>query len=297
MRDMPPRDAALTMHLGIDIGTSSVKAVLIDEDGTCVERRVAPLTVQRPSSLWSEQDPEAWWSATSSCVRDLPVQLRSDLHSIGLSGQMHGATLLGSDDAPLRPCILWNDGRSSLEARELERRAPGLRRISGNKAMAGFTAPKLLWVARHEPDVFSRVSRVLLPKDYVRLRLTGEYATDPSDASGTLWFDVARRQWSEELLAATGLTRAAMPRVVEGNAISGIVRRDVGRELGIPAVPVVGGGGDNAAGAVAIGAVEAGRALISLGTSGVYFVATDRHRPDAEHGVHAFCHALPDRWH
>lgn len=285
------------MFLGIDIGTSGVKAVVLDELGAVVGQGTAALTVQRPHPLWSEQDPEAWWQATTAAVRAIDPAVRRAVRGIGLAGQMHGATLLGADDQPLRPGILWNDGRSHAECTELEARAPDLHRIAGNLAMPGFTAPKLLWVAHHEPETFSAIRTVLLPKDYVRLRMTGEKASDVSDAAGTLWLDVAARQWSDEILAATGLTRDQMPQAVEGTDQTGRLRADVAEALGIDQVPVAGGGGDNAAGAAGVGVVKDGDALLSLGTSGVIFAATKAFRPNPAGAVHAFCHCLPDVWH
>ena len=206
---------ARDVTLGIDLGTSAVKALLLDETGAVVAEAGAPLEVSRPHPLWSEQDPDAWWSATREAVRALPGGL-AGLRAIGLSGQMHGATLLDASDRPLRPAILWNDGRSHAECHELEQAVPESRRITGNLAMPGFTAPKLLWTRRHEPEVFGQTARVLLPKDYLRLRMTGEHATDLSDASGTLWVDVARRCWSDPMLEACGLTPDAMPALHEG---------------------------------------------------------------------------------
>lgn len=289
------------MFLGLDLGTSAVKAVLADGDQRVVAQAEAPLAVQRPRPLWSEQDPEDWWRASDAAVgalrRAQPAALAA-VRGIGLSGQMHGATLLDAADRVLRPAILWNDGRAGAECAELERRAPRLRAIAGNAAMAGFTAPKLLWVAAHEPEVFRATARVLLPKDWLRLRLTGEHVAEMSDAAGTLWLDVGRRCWSDELLAACGLDQRAMPRLVEGSQPSGRLRRAVAEAWGLPADTIVaGGGGDNAAGAVGVGVVRPGDAFLSLGTSGVYFVAGDRFAPAPERGVHAFCHCLPQAWH
>lgn len=280
--------------LGIDLGTSAVKALLLDDEDRVVAESSAPLEVERPRPLWSEQDPEAWWRAVGEAVEPLPLD---GLRAIGLAGQMHGATLLDASDRPLRPAILWNDGRSSAECAALEAAVPESRAITGNRAMPGFTAPKLLWVRAHEPEVFARTAHVLLPKDYVRLRLTGDHASDPSDASGTLWLDVAERRWSETMLDACGLPASAMPGLFEGPEPTGRLRREVAEAWGCDAVPVVAGGGDQAAGAVGAGVVEPGRALLSLGTSGVFFVAGDAFRPDPERAVHAFCHALPARWH
>jgi len=270
---------------------------VLDEHGAVVGQGTAALTVQRPHPLWSEQDPEAWWQATISAVRAIDPAVRRAVRGIGLAGQMHGATLLGADDQVLRPGILWNDGRSHAECAELEVKAPDLHRVAGNLAMPGFTAPKLLWVQHHEPETFAKIRTVLLPKDYVRLRMTGEKASDVSDAAGTLWLDVERREWSDDILAATGLTREQMPQAVEGTAQTGKLRADVAEAWGIDQVPVAGGGGDNAAGAAGVGVVKDGDALLSLGTSGVIFAATKEFRPNPAGAVHAFCHCLPDVWH
>jgi xylulokinase len=285
------------MFLGIDIGTSGVKAVVLDDHGAVVAQGTAALTVQRPHPLWSEQEPEAWWTATDAAVRAIDPSVRRAVRGIGVAGQMHGATLLGADDRPLRPAILWNDGRSHVECAELEGAAPELRGVSGNIAMPGFTAPKLLWIRKHEPEVFAATRTVLLPKDHVRLRMTGEKASDVSDAAGTLWLDTGARDWSDTLIAATGLTRDHMPRAVEGTDITGTLRAEVAEAWGMARVPVAGGGGDNAAGAAGIGVVRDGDALLSLGTSGVIFVATQDFRPNPARAVHAFCHCVPGLWH
>lgn len=289
------------MFLGLDLGTSAVKAVLVDGDQRIVGQASAALTVQRPRPLWAEQDPEAWWAAAAQAVGGLRAAHAAALaavRAIGLSGQMHGAVLLDAGDRVLRPAILWNDGRAGAECAELERRAPRLRAVAGTLAMPGFTAPKLLWVAAHEPACFRAVARVLLPKDWLRLRLTGEHVAEMSDASGTLWLDVAARAWSPALLAASGLDDRAVPRLVEGSEPSGRLRRAVAEAWGLPpGVVVAGGGGDNAAAAVGVGAVGAGDAFLSLGTSGVYFVAGDRFAPAPETATHAFCHCLPRAWH
>ncbi len=285
------------MFLGVDIGTSGVKAVLVDDRGAIAAQASAPLTVSRPQPGYSEQDPEDWWQATVAAVRTLPAQLRSAVQAVGLSGQMHGATLLDERDRPLRPAILWNDGRSAAECIELERREPRSREITGNLMMPGFTAPKLLWVAKHEPDLFRRTAAVLLPKDFIRLRMTGEKVSDMSDASGTAWMDVGRRDWSEPLLEATGLGRSHMPRLVEGSRPSGTISAAAASELEVPPVVVAGGGGDNAASAIGLGVVLPGQSFLSLGTSGVLFVVTDRFLPNPDRGAHAFCHCVPERWH
>jgi xylulokinase len=285
------------LYLGIDIGTSSVKAVLLDAQGVIAAQASAPLQVNRPAPGFSEQDPRTWWQASVQAVQALPAAQRAAVRAVGLSGQMHGATLLDAHDQPLRPAILWNDGRSAEECLELERREPAARTLTGNIMMPGFTAPKLLWVARHEPEVFRRTAHVLLPKDYVRLCLTGERISDMSDAAGTGWLDVARREWSDAMLAASDLTRTHMPRLVEGSSPSATLTAAAAEQLGLPRVVVAGGGGDNAASAVGLGVVRPGQAFLSLGTSGVLFVVTDRFRPNPERAAHAFCHCLPDRWH
>lgn len=287
-------------YLGIDLGTSGVKLVVAGADDRVVAQATAPLTVSRPRPLWSEQEPADWWTATGRAAAALRAEAPEAwrrVAAIGLSGQMHGATLLDAADEPLRPAILWNDGRATAACAALERAVPASRRITGNLAMPGFTAPKLLWVRAHEPEVFARVRRVLLPKDWLRLRLTGEAATDCSDASGTLWLDVARRAWSAEMLAACGLDERAVPRIFEGNAATGTLRAAVADAWGLARVPVAAGAGDQAAGAVGVGVVRPGEASLALGTSGVLFVADDRFRPNPARAVHAFCHCLPGRWH
>lgn len=291
----------MSCFLGIDLGTSELKAIVLDERGSIVASATAPLTVSRPAPLHSEQNPEDWWHACCTALDHLatsaPEQM-ARVEAIGLSGQMHGAVLLDARDAVLRPAILWNDGRSHAECLAMMQACPETAQIAGNIAMPGFTAPKLLWVAGHEPEIFARTACVLLPKDWLRMRLSGEKVSDMSDAAGTLWLEVARRDWSETLLAATGMQRGQMPRLVEGNAISGRLLPELARRWHISRqVPIAGGGGDNAASAVGIGAVQPGQGFISLGTSGVLFVVNEQFRPNPELAVHAFCHALPGRWH
>ncbi|MGF1658469.1 MAG: xylulokinase [Rubrimonas sp.] len=286
--------------IGIDIGTSGVKAALIDESGAVRTATDAPLSVSRPRPGWSEQAPDDWWTATLAAMDALaaaePALMRG-ARGIGLSGQMHGATLLDAADRPLRPCILWNDARSGAECAALDARAD-FRGIGGNLVMAGFTAPKLEWVRVHEPEIFAQVATVLLPKDYVRLLLTGERLSDMSDAAGTLWMDVGARDWSDALLEATHLSRAQMPGLVEGSAPAGRLRPDLAARWGMAAAPVVaGGGGDNAASACGVGAVRPGEGFLSIGTSGVLFLVTERFAPNTDSAVHAFCHAIPDTWH
>lgn len=291
------------MFLGIDLGTSSVKAVVLDRGHRVLATGTAPLSVQQPHPLWREQEPQAWWAACDGAVRQALVQLADsgrggkDLEAIGLTGQMHGATLLDAQNQTLRPAILWNDGRAEEECGLLERLVPRSREITGNMMMPGFTAPKLLWVARHEPSLFDQVRRVLLPKDWLRWRMTGEFASDMSDAAGTLWLDVARRDWSDELLAACQLTRKHMPLLHEGPQVTGELLAEVAQRWGLRQIPVVAGASDNAAGALGAGVFRPGDAMLSLGTSGVVFVATSAFVSNPDRAVHSFCHALPQTWH
>jgi len=288
-------------YIGIDLGTSSVKAVLVDDRQRLLASATAELSLQRPQPLWSEQAPADWVSATLAALRqlrDAALPAFRACRGIGLSGQMHGAVLLDDAEQPLRPCILWNDGRSAAECAELEAAEPASRAITGNIAMPGFTAPKLAWVRRHEPEIFRRTRKVLLPKAYLRLVLTGETIEEMSDASGTLWLDVGARDWSDRMLAATGLDRSQLPALVEGSQPAGRMRAELSCELGFDAPPLfAGGAGDNAAGAIGLGAIEPGDCFLSLGTSGVLWRTTERFEPRAERAVHAFCHAVPDRWH
>jgi xylulokinase len=289
------------MYLGIDLGTSEVKVLLLAPDARVIGTAGSPFTVSRPHPRWAEQDPEDWWRGTCAAVAALRAQhpeAFAQIRGIGLSGQMHGAVLLDAHDRVLRPAILWNDMRSAQECALLTERAPQLHTVAGNLAMPGFTAPKLLWVARHEPDLFKRTACVLLPKDYLRLRMTGEKISDPSDAAGTLWLDVARREWSDALLDACDMQRTQMPRLAEGSAPAGVLRAELAREWGLGGqIVVAAGGGDNATSAIGIGATEPGDGFVSLGTSGVLCVVADRFLPNPASAVHAFCHAIPDRWH
>lgn len=287
--------------IGIDLGTSSVKAVLVDDRQRVLATAARELTVTRPAPLWSEQAPSDWVAATLEALHSLKAASPEAFRrcaGIGLSGQMHGAVLLDARDEPLRPCILWNDGRAAAECAEIEASEPASRAITGNIAMPGFTAPKLLWVRKHEPDIFGRTRKVLLPKAYLRLVLTGEAIEEMSDASGTLWLDTGGRDWSDRMLAATGLDRSHMPALVEGSQPAGRMRPERARELGFDTPPLfAGGAGDNAAGAVGLGAVGPGGSFLSLGTSGVLWRTTAGFEPRAGSAVHAFCHALPGRWH
>ncbi|WP_019560960.1 xylulokinase [Caldimonas manganoxidans] len=289
------------MYLGLDLGTSELKAVLLDERHAIVGVAHAPLLLEHPRPLWAEQHPQQWWQALEQVMDRLHSehpQALARLQAVGLAGQMHGAVTLDARGEVIRPAILWNDGRSADECVELMRRVPSLPALTGNLAMPGFTAPKLLWMQRHEPAQFDRVAHVLLPKDWLRWKLCGQRVSDMSDASGTLWLDTARRDWCDALLAATGLSRAHMPALVEGSQISATVLPAWCDRWGLPrGVRVAGGAGDNAASAVGMGVVRAGQGFVSLGSSGVVFLCTAGFAPRPERAVHAFCHALPRQWH
>jgi xylulokinase len=289
------------MFLGIDLGTSELKLLLLDAQHHIVATVGSPLMVQRPQPLWNEQHPADWWAALEAGMAELSASHRAALaavQGIGLSGQMHGAVALNAADQVLRPAILWNDGRSSAACDELVAACPDLPQITGNLAMPGFTAPKLQWMRKHEPALFAQVRKVLLPKDWLRLRLSGEHVSEMSDAAGTLWLDVANRTWSARTLAATGLDESHMPRLVEGSHVSGRLRLELAARWGLPAgIPIAGGGGDNAASAVGMGSVKPGQGFLSLGTSGVIFLCNQRFSPNPTRAVHAFCHALPNTWH
>jgi xylulokinase len=286
------------MYIGLDLGTSSLKAILIDDDQSILAEHAVPLTVSRPQDGWSEQDPSQWFAATDLAMKSLAAQTDlSAVRGIGLAGHMHGATLLDDADKVLRPCILWNDTRSADEASALDS-DPQFRDLSGNIVFAGFTAPKTVWVKNNEPKNFAKLAKVLLPKDYLRLLLIGDHVAEMSDAAGTSWLDVAKRDWSDDLLNACDLDRSHMPRLVEGSQSSGTLLDALAQDWGLPkGVVVAGGGGDNAASALGAGVVSKGDAFVSLGTSGVLFAASDAYQPDAASAVHTFCHALPDTWH
>lgn len=286
------------MYIGLDLGTSGLKGIVINDDQDILAEATAPLDVSRPHDGWSEQAPANWIVAAEAVISALRSKIDlGAVKAIGLSGHMHGATLLGKSDEVLRPCILWNDTRSAVEAAELDA-DPMFRRLTGNIVFPGFTAPKLAWVKNNEPEVFAKLTKVLLPKDYLRLWLTGEHVAEMSDAAGTSWLDVGQRDWSDALLAATDMDRSHMPRLVEGSEVSGTLRPDLASAWGMTSTVVVaGGGGDNAASAVGVGVVQEGDAFVSLGTSGVLFAACDAYSPDAASAVHTFCHALPNTWH
>jgi xylulokinase len=287
------------MFLGLDLGTSAVKAVLMDAAGATLAQASALLALAARAPHWREQSPDDWLHAAGQAIHHLRQTHSLDgVQGIGLAGQMHGAVLLDAADRVLRPAILWNDGRSSAECAALMQAEPDLARITGNVAMPGFTAPKLAWVRAHEPDIFARINRVLLPKDFLRLHMTGEAISDMSDASGTLWLDTGARAWSHAMLQATGLSERQMPALAEGSQPAGRLRPDIAAAWGLPSGCVLaGGGGDNAAAAVGLGCIQPGSGFVSLGTSGVIFVVDPRYQPAPTLGVHCFCHALPGRWH
>lgn len=285
------------MYLGIDIGTSGVKTVVMDEDDRVAAEASAPVPSSHPRPLWSEQAPEDWWTAVAATLDELasasPEKMRS-VRAIGLSGQMLGVTLLDGTDKPLRPALLWNDGRASAECNELHRTFPDFAGIVGCPAMPGFSAPKIAWLARHEPAALECARRILLTKDYVRLRLTGEAASDRADASATLLMDTERGDWHDGILAACGVDRARLPRLVESAEISGTLRDDLARRWHLRrGLPVAGGGGDNMCAGIGVGAVRTGAAYVSLGTSGVWCVANDRFLPARGSGMHTHRHAVP----
>jgi len=286
------------VFIGLDLGTSHLKGIVIDDaQNVCAEASVS-LSLMRPKNGWSEQNPQDWLDATENVMASLANKVNlKKVNAIGLSGQMHGATLLDKNDNVLRPCILWNDTRSAEEASYLDSKTI-FRNLTGNIVFPGFTAPKLAWVRKHEPNIFAKISKVLLPKDYLRLWLCGEYVAEMSDAAGTSWLDVKRRDWSDALLAETDLDRSQMPTLIEGCEISGVLKKTHASKWGLPhGVIIAGGGGDNAASAIGVGVVKAGDAFVSLGTSGVLFAASDEYQPDAASAVHTFCHALPNTWH
>jgi xylulokinase len=288
------------VFLGIDIGTSSVKAVLVDEEQQLVAAASAPLAISRPRELWSEQNPDDWWTAVEQAVGQLrrgSGAAWSGVRAVGLSGQMHGLVLLDEAGLPLRPAILHNDGRAFAEADELNHKLAGIGTIAGVPAMPGFAAPKLIWLARHEPDVMGRARMLLLPKDYVRFRMTGSFATDMCDASGALLLDAAKRQWSPEIAEACGIALSLLPPALEGCAVSGQLKGAVAQAWDLtPGTILATGAGDAAAGAIASGAVGEGDAFISLGTATQYFVARESYNPAPQHLIHSFCHGLPRRW-
>ncbi len=288
------------MYLGLDLGTSSLKALLIDESGRAVASASANITGSRPKPGYSEQNPADWIAACETALDALKASHAKELaavRGIGLSGHMHGATLIDGSHNVIRPCILWNDTRSYVEAAQLDA-ISAFRGLTGNIVFPGFTAPKLVWVKNNEPQNFARVAKVLLPKDYLRLWLTGETISEMSDAAGTSWLDVGKRSWSAALLSHCDMTTSQMPNLVEGSEAGGQLRRDLASRWGMAGTPIVAGGaGDNAAAAIGMGTVKNGDAFASLGTSGVLFAANNSYLPNPQSAVHAFCHALPNTWH
>jgi xylulokinase len=289
--------------LGLDLGTSGAKALLITGDGSVAASATVDYPLSTPHPLWAEQDPADWWSATVAAIRTVLASsgvAPGDIAGIGLTGQMHGLVLLDGHLRVLRPAILWNDQRTEAECESITRDvgAERILELTGNPVLPGFTAPKILWVRRHEPEVYARVASVLLPKDFIRLQLTGEQLGEVSDASGTSLFDVGRRTWSAEMLQALGIPRTWLPEVTESPVASARVSGDAARATGlVEGTPVVGGAGDQAAQAVGSGIVEEGAVSITLGTSGVVFAASTRYRTDPQGRLHAFCHAAPGLWH
>ena len=284
--------------LGIDLGTSGLRALLVDETGAPIGSTERPYDVSHPHPGWSEQDPGTWITALDDAIAEMRQSHPevADIRGIGVAGHMHGATLLDENDHVLRPCILWNDTRSHAEAAALDA-TEGVRDLSGNIVFPGFTAPKLAWVGAHEPEIFARIAKVLLPAAYLNLHLTGDHVADMSDSAGTSWLDVGKRDWSNRLLDAGGMRMDQMPRLVEGSGQAGVLRPELAQRWGIGhEVIVAGGAGDNAAAACGIGALNEGQGFVSLGTSGVILAARDGYRPAPETAVHTFCHAVPGRW-
>jgi xylulokinase len=293
----------MTYMMGIDTSTTATKALLIREDGQVLAVASSEYGYETPRPLWAEQHPDLWWRGTIASIRRVLAKAGidgSDVKAVGLTGQMHGLVLLDAAGEVLRPALLWNDQRTGAECDQI-RTLLGKEhfiQITGNDALTGFTAPKILWVKNHEPEVFARVRQILLPKDYVRFKLTGEYAIDKAGGAGTVLFDVRRRDWSPEVVAALGIDRAWLPPTFEGTAVTGQVSAQAAEATGMATgTPVMAGGGDQAAGAVGTGAVVEGVVSLSLGTSGVVFAATDRPIVEPEGRLHAFCHAVPGKWH
>lgn len=293
----------MTYYIGIDTSTTATKTLLMDETGQVVGVASIEYPYETPQSLWSEQDPALWWHATIESIHQVLAKTgveTSTVKGIGLTGQMHGLVLLDERGEVLRPSILWNDQRTGTQCDEIRARLgkEHLIQITGNDALTGFTAPKILWVQEHEPEVWKRTRHILLPKDYVRFKLTGEFASDRAGGSGTILFDLAKRDWSPEILATLDIPAEYLPKTYEGTDVTGTLLPTVAADLGLPSgIPIVGGGGDQAASAVGTGAVRAGIVSLSLGTSGVVFAATDTPAVEPEGRLHAFCHSIPGKWH
>src|SRR4051812_29740697 len=289
--------------LEIDIGTSGTKTLVCDEDGTVLATAMAEHPISSPKPGWSEQDPLDWWDATCKATKAVLKKAKlkaGDVGGIGLSGQMHGSVFLGNGPKALRPALLWNDQRTAEQCAEIEQKAGGreaLIELVANPALTGFTAPKILWVRQHEPRVYDRTRHILLPKDYIRYRMTGDYATEVSDASGTLLLDVVNRTWSDKLLGLLEIDKALLPRLHESPEVTGSLHEEGAKALGLKAgIPVVGGGGDQAAGAVGNGIVTSGIVSATLGTSGVVFAHAEKPTRDPQGRVHTMCHAVPGKW-
>ena len=286
--------------IGLDIGTTGVKGLLVSLDGKILGRSFAEYPLYTPYPGWSEQNPEDWWNAAVKVLRELVSMASDKIAALGLTGQMHGAVFLDRELKVIRPAILWNDARTGQECVEIEHIVgrENLQKITGNPALAGFQAPKILWLRKHEPENYRKVQAILLPKDYVRLKLTGELATDASDASGTLLLDLAKRDWSDEILSALDIPRKWLPHVYESPEITGVISKEAQSVTGLDnGTPVVAGGGDNAASAIGVGVVQEGTGMVSLGSSGVVFVHVDRPCPDPSGAIHCFCHAVPGKYH
>jgi xylulokinase len=290
----------VSLLLGLDVGTGGARAVAVDESGEVVAEASSEYPLHSPRPGWTEQDPGNWWEGARETLGKIAAGVEDEVVGLGLTGQMHGSVFLDESGAVIRPALLWNDQRTYSQCRKITESVGEERLIelAGNPALTGFQAPKILWLRDEEPDNYSRISSVLLPKDYVRLRLTGEYATDASDAAGTLLLDVKGRDWSAEILDALEIPRGWMPEVYEGPESTGALRESVAGELGLPpGIPVAAGGGDNAAAAVGVGVVERGFLSSSVGTSGVLFAPSEGFTPDPSGRVHAFCHAVPEAYH
>ncbi len=289
------------MFIGIDLGTSSIKMILIDQNQKILATATSSLTVQSPKNGFSEQNPQEWIDSTMNCFEALKLKKPNEFSqtvSLGISGHMHGATLIDKDGNVIRPCILWNDTRSHQECEEFEKQNFDVRSISGNITMPGFTAPKINWIKNNEIDNFRKIFKVLLPKDYLRFILTGEFFSEMSDASGTLWLDIKHRKWSNKLLSCSFLEEKHMPNLVEGNELTGYLKKELKDKFNFNNnVKVVGGAGDNAAAATGMGITNKNQSFISLGTSGVFFTPTESFLSNTGDAVHSFCHCLPNKWH
>lgn len=289
--------------IGIDSSTTATKALLMDEAGAVIGVASAEYPFETPRPLWSQQDPALWWDATQKSIRQVLATAGinpANVKGVGLTGQMHGLVLLNAQGEVLRPAILWNDQRTQAQCDEIRARLgkEALIKITGNDALTGFTAPKVLWVQEEEPEIYAQVAHILLPKDYVRYKLTGEFAIDKADGAGTILFDVTARDWSPEVLKSLGIDPAWLPKTYEGTEVTGVISAEAAELTGLVAgTPVMGGGGDQAAGAVGTGAVTEGVVSLSLGTSGVVFAATDTAVIEPQGRLHAFCHAVPGKWH